>query len=475
MTGLDFVVGYGVDDVGMRTSELAGQAGVNPETLRYYERRGLLGTPPRTAGGYRDYPDDAVRLLGFIKRAQQLGFTLDDVDELLHLDRGGPEGCDAARALAETRKADLEARIADLGRMRDSLADLIATCDLPRRDRNCALLAAIENQPPLPAEPMMIVNLEVLHVPDCPNLAAMLTRLRQLTDLPVATREITTETDASAAGMSGSPTLLINGHDPFRSPNQPDSAIACRIYRDEHGQPTPAPSTGQLRDAIAAGATVPTAQPPTPGEMLSSCRTRTLPPDPTDRAVYQAVLRSFATTGHAPPAAELTILATGSGRTHTEILAALHHLDAIRLGTDGQVSVAYPFSARPTRHRVRINNQVDVHAMCAIDALGVAPMLERDTRIESTDTTSGQPVTVTSTAGHTSWDPPEAVVFLGAAAGGGPSADSCCDYLNFFTDEAAAKTWTDAHPHVPGQVLAQDEAEALARRLFGTLLHNNAP
>jgi MerR family mercuric resistance operon transcriptional regulator len=132
----------------MRTSELAGRAGVHPETLRYYERRGLLGAPPRTAGGYRDYSDDAVTLLGFIKRAQQLGFTLDNVDELLHLDCGGPEGCDAARALAETRKADLEARIADLGRMRDSLADLIATCDLPPRDRNCALLAAMEHQPP---------------------------------------------------------------------------------------------------------------------------------------------------------------------------------------------------------------------------------------------------------------------------------------------------------------------------------------
>ncbi len=132
----------------MRTSELAGRAGVHPETLRYYERRGLLGAPPRTAGGYRDYPDDAVMLLGLIKRAQELGFTLDDVDELLHLDRGDPDGCDAARSLAETRKADLEARIADLGRMRDSLTDLIATCDLPPRDRNCALLAAMERQPP---------------------------------------------------------------------------------------------------------------------------------------------------------------------------------------------------------------------------------------------------------------------------------------------------------------------------------------
>jgi MerR family mercuric resistance operon transcriptional regulator len=132
----------------MRTSELAGRAGVHPETLRYYERRGLMDEPPRTPGGYRNYPDAAVALLRFVKRAQDLGFTLDEVEELLHLNGGGPDGCEAARALAEARKADLEARIADLQRMRDSLADLIATCDLPRADRRCPLLAAIESESP---------------------------------------------------------------------------------------------------------------------------------------------------------------------------------------------------------------------------------------------------------------------------------------------------------------------------------------
>jgi MerR family transcriptional regulator, mercuric resistance operon regulatory protein len=132
---------------GMRTSELAGRVGVNPETLRYYERRGLLDEPPRGPGGYRDYPAVAVELLRFIKRAQQLGFTLDEVEELLTLDHGGPESCDAARALARARQADLDARIADLHRMRDCLAELIATCELPRTERGCPLLDAINNPP----------------------------------------------------------------------------------------------------------------------------------------------------------------------------------------------------------------------------------------------------------------------------------------------------------------------------------------
>src|SRR6266542_1406129 len=136
---------------GMRTSDLAGRAGVNTETLRYYERRGLLSRPPRTPGGYRDYPSTAVELLRFIKRAQELGFTLDEVEELLHLDNGGPDSFDVARALAEHRRADLERRIRDLQRMHDSLADLVATCDLPRADRNCALLSAIDH-PDTPTE-----------------------------------------------------------------------------------------------------------------------------------------------------------------------------------------------------------------------------------------------------------------------------------------------------------------------------------
>ena len=131
----------------MRTSQLAAEAGVNTETLRYYERRGLLAEPPRTSSGYRDYPTAAVELLRFVKRAQELGFTLDEVEELLHLDTGGPDSCDAARALAEHRKTDLQRRIRDLQRMHDSLADLAATCDLPRADRRCALLEALDDTP----------------------------------------------------------------------------------------------------------------------------------------------------------------------------------------------------------------------------------------------------------------------------------------------------------------------------------------
>lgn len=135
----------------MRTSEVAERAGVNPQTLRYYERRGLLPQPPRSTAGYRAYPDDTVRVIRFVKRAQELGFSLDEVEELLHLARGGPTACDTARELAETRLTDLAAKIADLERMRGSLRRLVDTCELPRRERDCPLLDAIHTAAEVPA------------------------------------------------------------------------------------------------------------------------------------------------------------------------------------------------------------------------------------------------------------------------------------------------------------------------------------
>lgn len=311
------------------------------------------------------------------------------------------------------------------------------------------------------------MKLEVLHVPDCPSLPPLLDRLREVTDLPVTTRVIDSSAEAAEFGMAGSPTLLIDGVDPFATPDPCDSGVSCRLYRDQDGLIVPAPSTAQLRDAIAAAGAE---RPSSPGEVLSAWRTRAQPLDPVEKAVHQAILRGFAATGRPPAPSDLDAATAGSSRSPVDVLTALHDVDAIRLGPDGLIAVAYPFSAIPTRHRVRIGDQVDTYAMCAIDALGVSAMLDQDTRIESVDVTTGQPVTVTSMAGHITWNPVGAVVFIGATAGGGPSADCCCDFLNFFTDHASAHAWTTSHPHIPGQIIDQTEAEQLGTRLFGPLL-----
>jgi Hg(II)-responsive transcriptional regulator len=128
----------------VRTSEVAAQAQVNTQTLRYYERRGLLPEPERTNSGYRAYTPDAVRVVRFVKRAQQLGFTLDDIEDLLHLADGGPASCEEARTMARTRIADLQQRINELAGMRDALTQLVDTCDQPRAGRECSILRDIE-------------------------------------------------------------------------------------------------------------------------------------------------------------------------------------------------------------------------------------------------------------------------------------------------------------------------------------------
>jgi len=115
---------------GLRPGQVAAAAGVNRQTLRYYERRGLLAAPDRTLGGHRVYPPETVTLVRTIKTAQRLGFTLDEVADLLdaatHRHRRGP----GLRARVQAKLADIERKIADLVVIRDTLRDAVAAgCD----------------------------------------------------------------------------------------------------------------------------------------------------------------------------------------------------------------------------------------------------------------------------------------------------------------------------------------------------------
>lgn len=117
---------------GLRSGELAAAAGVNPQTLRYYERRGLLAEPDRTLGGHRVYEPETVVVLRVIKTAQRLGFALDDVAELLDAGRHrhGRRVEDGLQARAAAKLAEVETRLADLSVIRDTLrAAVEAGCD----------------------------------------------------------------------------------------------------------------------------------------------------------------------------------------------------------------------------------------------------------------------------------------------------------------------------------------------------------
>jgi MerR family copper efflux transcriptional regulator len=130
----------------MRIGQAAGTAGVHVQTLRYYERRGLLKHVPRQASGYRDYGDDDIRVVRFIKRAQELGLSLDDATELLQLRHTPANRRQGARRVAERRLADLDQRIRDLTRMRSALAVLVAACHAGD-DPGCPILESLEAGP----------------------------------------------------------------------------------------------------------------------------------------------------------------------------------------------------------------------------------------------------------------------------------------------------------------------------------------
>jgi Hg(II)-responsive transcriptional regulator len=127
----------------MRIGEAAREAGVNVQTLRYYERRGLLPKARRSSSGYRKYTGDEVQVVRFIKRAQELGFTLTDVNALLRLAPVEPKSCSAVQALASSKLDELDRKIAMLKSMRRSLHELVTTCDRPRRRSACPMLDAL--------------------------------------------------------------------------------------------------------------------------------------------------------------------------------------------------------------------------------------------------------------------------------------------------------------------------------------------
>ncbi|WP_416566876.1 MerR family transcriptional regulator [Nocardia testacea] len=115
---------------GLRTSELAAAAGVNTQTLRYYERRGLLARPDRSPGGHRLYPVQAVTVLRAIKAAQRLGFTLDEIAGLLAGTRPYRPREGGLRSRAAVKLAEIDTKLAELSAARDTLrAALVEGCD----------------------------------------------------------------------------------------------------------------------------------------------------------------------------------------------------------------------------------------------------------------------------------------------------------------------------------------------------------
>lgn len=127
----------------LHTGELARQAGVNVETLRFYEREGLLAVPPRRPSGYREYPPEAVDLVLFIQRAKQLGFSLKEVKELLALREVPRATCGDVVVIAERKVADIDAKISDLRAMRVALTKLLKECPGSAPITQCPIIESL--------------------------------------------------------------------------------------------------------------------------------------------------------------------------------------------------------------------------------------------------------------------------------------------------------------------------------------------
>jgi MerR family transcriptional regulator, copper efflux regulator len=128
---------------------VAKRVGVAIDTIRYYEREGLLPAPTRRASGYRSYDESAIAQLLFIRRAKSLGFTLEEIRELLALSSDRQRGVKAVKQRALQRLAAIDTRIAELQRVRDGLEQLVDACPGHGAPEHCPILRALVEAEPL--------------------------------------------------------------------------------------------------------------------------------------------------------------------------------------------------------------------------------------------------------------------------------------------------------------------------------------
>lgn len=222
--------------------------------------------------------------------------------------------------------------------------------------------------------------------------------------------------------------------------------------------------SGQLAPRVAAALAA--AQIP-PSKLGAARRARL---SAAERELYFWILRRFARGGR-PSSVELRAAAEELGLAADRALETLAREDLVHRGADGEIAVAYPFSGRPTAHRVRFRGGHEADAMCAIDALGIAPMFGEAIEIESRDPVSGDQIRArVAPDASIDWSPASAVVIAGAIRSQGDACGGCCPVLNFFASAANAERWLDAHAEVTGTVISMEEAIAAGRAVFGDVL-----
>lgn len=292
--------------------------------------------------------------------------------------------------------------------------------------------------------------IELRSIPDCPHLPPARDLLRACLaelGLPLTATE--------RVGPYPSPSVLVDGIDVMGAPAD---GASCRL-----DVPTAEAIRAALRRALGAEAATRCCE---GGPIRADRPELAAVLSPVLRAVYQSVLRHFARSGTAPAVGDL---AAPDGADAVDALARLADMDLLAVD-GGRLVAAYPFSPTPTAHVVYIGGGVRVYAMCAVDALGISPMLGHDTVIESVDPQTRQMVRVIMTGSDAYFTPADTVVVYAASGASGRSVDTCCTTINFFTSPVSAQDWIATHGHLTATLLDQRSALALGRDIFGTLL-----
>ncbi|MGH3168779.1 MAG: organomercurial lyase [Trebonia sp.] len=201
----------------------------------------------------------------------------------------------------------------------------------------------------------------------------------------------------------------------------------------------------------------------------SADRQATLPAPVRD--LHRAVLRRFLDTG-APPTQRWIRQAAAEHGLGDPAVTELAAADLVHIA-GRVVTVAYPFSGKPTRQRVMLDGYPGVHSMCAIDALGIPAMTGRDGRITATDPHDGTPIEVAARDGIWAWTPAEAVVVYGRVKDCGTGRESrevMCPNTTFHASRGSARAYLAARGDIDGQILDQRAATSLAERWFSPLL-----
>lgn len=319
-------------------------------------------------------------------------------------------------------------------------------------------------------------TIEVLYFDGCPSHEQVLPTVRRLAarvGATVAVRRVETMEEADAARFLGSPTVRVNGVDiEPGAGTRTDFGLKCRLYRTPDGL-SGEPVENWLSDALAGRVSRSETDAQSPGadavdRILGSsdrwAANRLAGLELAERRLYNSILRGFA-DGQLPSVDVLGSL-DGSGHAMQTLVAR----DLVQLGSAGDVTVAYPFSARATRHLVRLQDGRRFWAMCAVDALGIPFLIHQPAEIKAQEPGGDTAITVSvdPEADMPRWNPPGAVV-VAASEGSGCSAGCACPHINFFASAEAAQRYL-AQPEIEGAILTVPDAAIAGRRLFGDLL-----